>query len=121
MQQNQKSARHAFSKVTREFIKIRPRVSRRETDDLSRACTRQYGFRESRSYMAACSLQRGFESLLRFDNASRIGNAKSACSQGCVYAHMYSSHYMFTRICTRHTYIQGDQLNSIVSQIIILR
>lgn len=49
---------------------------------------------------------RGFESLLRLDNASRIGNAKSACSLGYIYAHMYGSRYMFTRICTyaRRTY-----------------
>jgi len=37
-------------------------------------------------------------------NASRIGNAKSACFLGCVYAHTYGSCYMFTHICIRRTY-----------------
>jgi len=44
---------------------------------------------------------RGSESLLRPDNASGIGNAKSACSLDAVYTRVCTYQYTFTCVCMR--------------------
>jgi len=118
MQQNRKSPRHAFTKVTREFIKIRPSVSRRETDDLSR--TRQCGFRESRSYTAACS------PWLWITSTTRQCEQNWKCQirllpRLYIYAHICTAPVICLLAYVHSVFIQGGRLNGAVSYVIIFQ
>jgi len=100
MQQNWKSARHA--KVTCKFIKIRPH-DEKPTIPHVHVHARQCGFRESRSYTAACS------PWLWITSTTQQCEQNWKCQirllpRLCICAHVWFLLYVYTHIYTRRTY-----------------